>query len=196
MHSLSEIFLEKQFQPFWFYWYIWMIPFHFQENTMDLYLLDTVSLILLLWWYALVQIFFCALHPCPKHNARTHTHTRLDTHAQPPERTAIVGVDSPSGVPGFFPVGRSIMGRWTSVFFWVFFPAAPCLGDYDDSPGLWERHALARPTMLSHRHSREVTIGPVACLSKDYLAQWPYERLQRPRSPIQACSNPPSSCHI
>ena len=31
-------------------------------------------------------------------------------------------------------------------------------------------------------------IGPVACLSKEYLAQWPYERLQRPRSPTRTCS--------
>ena len=39
------------------------------------------------------------------------------THAQALERTAIAGVDWPSGVPGFFPVGRSIMGRWKDVLF-------------------------------------------------------------------------------
>ena len=33
-------------------------------------------------------------------------------------------------------------------------------------PAWGERHALARPTVLSCRHSREVRIGPVACLSK------------------------------
>ena len=54
-----------------------------------------------------------------------------------------------------------------------------------------ERHASARPTVLSCKHSGEVMIGPVACLSKEYLAQWPYERLQRPRSPTHACSRPP-----
>ena len=58
-------------------------------------------------------------------------------------------------------------------------------------PAWGERHASARPTVLSCRHSREVTIGPVACLSKEYLAQWPYERLQRPRSPTHTCSRPP-----
>ena len=45
------------------------------------------------------------------------------------------------------------------------------------------KDALAWPTVLRCRHSREVTIGPVACLSKEYLAQWLYERLQRFRSP-------------
>ena len=55
-------------------------------------------------------------------------------------------------------------------------------------PALGERHASAQPTVLSCRHSREVTIGPVACLSEEYLAQWPYERLQRPRSSTHACS--------
>ena len=63
-------------------------------------------------------------------------------HTQPLETTAIAGVDWPSGVPGFFPVGWSIMGRWTAVFFYfclsiyVFIlSAAPCLGNYDNSPG-------------------------------------------------------------
>ena len=97
----------------------------------------------------------------------THTHT----HAF--ERSAIAGMEWPSGVPGFFPVGRSTMFRWTAVFlidlinyyyfyFYFFLLHLALVTYYDNSPGT---------------HSREVTIGPVACLFKEYLAQWPYVTL-------------------
>ena len=115
------------------------------------------------------------------------------------------GVDWPSGVPGLFPVGRSLTGRWTAIFYFIFIYLFIYL-TFFSMPRLalvtivtlpaGERHASAWPTVLSRRHSREVTTGPVACLSKEYLAQWAYEGLQRPRSPTHACSRPPLSNHF
>ena len=65
--------------------------------------------------------FFCAPKARAHTRTRTDTHTHTRTHAKPLERTANAGVDWPSGVPGFFLVGRSIMGRWTAVFYFILF---------------------------------------------------------------------------
>ena len=62
------------------------------------------------------------------------------------------GVDWPSGVPGLLPVGWSLMGRWIFDFFFF----SPCLAlvTIVTLPARGERHASARPTVLSCRHSR------------------------------------------
>ena len=119
--------------------------------------------------------------------AQLHTHTHLDTHTATREN-CYCRVDWPSGVPGFFPVGRSITGRWTAVFYFIYVFCCLALVTMITLPPGGERHASAWPPVLSCRHSREVTIGPVACLSKEYLAQWPYER---PRSPPMHVLDPP-----
>ena len=80
-----------------------------------------------------------------------------------------------------------------SVISLFLFPAVPTLGNNDNSPSPGERHAFS--TVLSCRHSREVTI-PVACLSKEYLAQLPYERQQRPRSPTHTLPYRPAPSYF
>ena len=63
--------------------------------------------------------------------------------------------------------------------------AAPCNGN---SPGPGSETCTGpQSSPAACRHSR----GPLACLSKEYLAQGPYDRLQRPRSPTHTCSRPP-----
>ena len=103
------------------------------------------------------------------------------------------------GSTGTFPGGPVTNGPMDGCFFisflfiYSFDFFLPCLAlvTIVTLPARGERHASSRPTVLICRHSREVTIGPVACPSKEYLAQWPYERLQRSRSPTHACSRPP-----
>ena len=121
-------------------------------------------------------------------HAHTHAHIHAWTHAQPLERTAIAVVDWPSGVPGFFEVGLSTISRWTPfvILYFSFLPRF-ALVTMITLLAQGKRHASALPAVLSCRHSREVTIGPVACLSEKYLAQWPSERLQRCRSPTHTC---------
>ena len=71
------------------------------------------------------------------------------------------------GNTGTFPSGPVTNGPMDGRFLFDFF-AMPHLALVTTVtlPARGERHASARPTVLRCRHSREVTIGPVACLSK------------------------------
>ena len=72
------------------------------------------------------------------------------THAQALERTAIAGVDWPSGVPGFFPVGQSIMGRWKDVLFIYLFRlfAAPRCFSVDSVKNVRDCHERVSRKMI------------------------------------------------
>ena len=60
----------------------------------------------------------------------------MHTHVQPLERTAIAGVDWPSGVLGFFNNGRFFyfILIYLFIYLFIYFSAAPCLGNYRKLP--------------------------------------------------------------
>ena len=87
-------------------------------------------------------------YPQTQAHACAHcTHTHLDTHTQPLKRTAIVGLDWPSGLPGFFPVGR-----WTAVFLFIYlfiFLLRLALVTMITLQSRGGRHASARPSAVA-----------------------------------------------
>ena len=84
------------------------------------------------------------------------------------------------GSTGIFPGGPIN----NFLFVYLFF-AVPCDGN-SPGPGA-ETWPGPQSYTAACRHSR----GPLVCLSKEYLAKWPYDRLQRPRNPTHTCSRPP-----
>ena len=77
-------------------------------------------------------------------------------------------------------------------FFFFFFSAAPCLGNYDNSPG------PGRETCICSAHSVQLQTEQRGDNWPNglYLAQWPYERLQRPRSPTHTLPYQPTPSYF